>query len=65
MNKLSFFKKFFNFLAIFSLLVTLSNCGGVPEFAKPSKTQRDAPINAKERARQNVEEGRGLSIRYR
>ena len=63
MNKLSFFKKFFNFLAIFSLLVTLSNCGGVPEFAKPSKTQRDAPINAKERARKNIEEGRGLSIR--
>ena len=63
MNKLIFFKKFFNFLAIFSLLVTLSNCGGVPEFAKPSKTQKDVPINAKERARQNVEEGRGLSIR--
>ena len=38
MNKLSFFKRFFNFLAVFSLFVTLSNCGGVPEFAKPSKT---------------------------
>lgn len=56
-------KKFFNFLVIFLLLTTLSSCGGIPEFAKPSKSGRDATINAKERARQNVEEGRGMSIR--
>ena len=57
------FKKFFNFLVIFLLLTTLSSCGGIPEFAKPSKTTRDVPINAKERAKRNVEEGRGMSIR--
>ena len=57
------FKKFFNFLVIFLLLTTLSSCGGIPEFAKPSKTTRDVPINAKERAQRNVEEGRGMSIR--
>ena len=57
------FRKFFNFLVIFLLLITLSHCGGVPEFAKPSKTTKDVPINAKERARKNVEEGRGMSIK--
>ncbi len=57
------FKKFLNFIAFFLLFVALSNCGGVPEFAKPSKASRDVPINAKERARQNVEEGRGMSLK--
>ena len=28
---------------------------GVPEFAKPKKIDRNVPVNAKERARKNVE----------
>ena len=47
-------------LLIFTLLIT--NSCGVPDFAKPSKVSRDTPIGAKERARKNVEEGRGVSI---
>ena len=52
--------KFVNILTIISL-VFLSSCS-VPKWAKPEKVQRKAPINAKERARQNVTEGRGISI---
>ena len=52
--------KFVNFLTIISIIL-LSSCS-VPKWAKPEKTQRKAPINAKERARQNVTEGRGISI---
>ena len=41
----------------FSLFLFLTNCGGI------SKTNtRDIPVNAQERARKNVEEGRGISI---
>ena len=36
----------------------ISSCG-VPEFAKPTKVSKDTPVNAKERVRKNVEEGRG------
>ena len=35
----------------------------IPKFAKPSKTQTNAPVNAKERARQNVEQGKGISLK--
>lgn len=49
----------FLFIIVFS---SISSCG-VPDFAKPSKIKRDAPINAKERARKNVEEGRGVSLK--
>ncbi len=63
MSEFGNFKKLFNFLAILLLFTTLTNCGGIPEFAKPSKAQRDVPINAKERARKNVEEGRGMSLK--
>ena len=52
--------KFFIFLTIISI-VLLSSCS-VPKWAKPEKVERKAPINAKERARQNVNEGRGISI---
>jgi len=40
----------------------LTNCT-VPKFAKPSKTDTAAPVNAKEKARRNVEEGRGISLK--
>ena len=48
-------------LLIFTLVLT--NSCGVPDFAKPSKVSRDTPIGAKERARKNVEEGRGVSLK--
>lgn len=51
--------KFFNFITI--IFIILSSCS-VPKWAKPEKVERKAPINAKERARQNVNEGRGISI---
>ena len=35
----------------------------IPEFAKPSKVNRDDPVNADERARKNIEEGRGISLK--
>ena len=48
-------------LLIFTLVLT--NSCGVPDFAKPSKVSRDTSMNAKERARKNVEEGRGVSLK--
>ena len=48
-------------LLIFTLVLT--NSCGVPDFAKPSKVSRDTPIGAKERARKNIEEGRGVSLK--
>lgn len=45
------------------LYLFLAACA-VPEFAKPSKVDtRNNPIGAKERARKNVEEGRGVSLK--
>ena len=42
-------------------MVFLTSCS-IPQWAKPEKVKSNAPINAKERARQNVTEGRGISI---
>ena len=51
--------------SIFSVLfVFLLTACAVPEFAKPKKVDnRSRPINAEERARQNIEEGRGISLK--
>lgn len=49
-------------LLIFSPLSLLFHCS-VPEFAKPSKVDKSIPQNAKDRARKNVEEGRGISLK--
>ena len=49
----SFFSFFFVFL--------LTACS-VPEFAKPQKVDKTRPVNAEERARQNINEGRGISL---
>ena len=48
-------------IAIILILTTsLSGCGGM---FKPKKVDtRDSPINARERARKNVSEGKGISI---
>ena len=41
----------------FIIVILLNSCGGL------SKTKtRDVPVNAQERARKNIEEGRGASI---
>ena len=53
------------FIALFLLILislTISSCA-IPNFAKPSKISKDTPMNAKERARKNVEEGRGVSLK--
>ena len=51
------FKKF---VIILILGIFLSSCGGA---FKPKKVDtRETPINAQERARKNVEEGRGTSL---
>ncbi len=54
------FMKFLNLLTIISVFF-LTSCS-IPQWAKPEKIRGNAPINAKERARQNVTEGRGISI---
>ena len=47
----------FKFFVIIIILTFLTNCGGL------SKTDsRQVPINAQERARKNVEEGRGAGL---
>ena len=48
-------------LIVVLILATLTACS-VPKFLKPSETSRDIPVNAKERARKNVDEGRGISL---
>ena len=48
---------FFKILIFFFLL----SCS-IPEFAKPSKTTVDPSLSAKDKARKNVDEGRGVSL---
>ena len=49
--------KLFKLIVISLIVILLNNCGGI------SKTDtRKVPVNAQERARKNVEEGRGVSI---
>ena len=49
---------FFQILILFSLL----SCS-VPDFAKPAKTTVDPSLSAKEQARKNVDEGRGVNLK--
>ena len=41
----------------------MNSCGGVPEVFKPKKVDPSIPVNADERARKNIEEGRGVSLK--
>ena len=53
------FASFFSFFFIFFITAC-----AVPEFAKPKKVDnRTRPVNADERARQNINEGRGISLK--
>jgi len=45
------------------LTLLLNSCGGLPEVLKPKKVDSNFPVNASERARKNVEEGRGISLK--
>jgi hypothetical protein len=60
-RRLTFYKLFTSTIYIF-ILTTFVSCG-VPEFAKPKKTTMDPSLSAKEKARKNIEEGRGLSLK--
>ena len=57
-NLLSVLKKI---TPAFLVLLILSSCGGGFNLPKPGDA-RNTPIEGKERARKNIEEGRGISI---
>ena len=54
-------RSFLAFFLVLSFVFLFSSCS-VPNAFKPKKVERDIPANAKDRARRNVEEGRGISI---
>ena len=56
----SVLKAFYNILGIF-LIVFLTSCS-LPKLPERQKVNKDVPVNAKERARKNIEEGRGISL---
>ena len=60
-NKTNLLK--FSIFFIILLSSPLFTSCAVPDFAKPSKVSKNVPINAKERARKNVEQGRGASLK--
>jgi hypothetical protein len=43
-------------------LLSLTNCS-VPKFMKPTKQDSSSPVNARERARENVNTGKGISLK--
>ena len=49
-------------LLLFSLIFFTFSCA-VPEALKPKKVDRSIPVNADERARKNINEGRGISLK--
>jgi hypothetical protein len=59
-NSLSSF--FITLLLIIFVFTSITSCS-VPNFAKPKKISKNTPVNAKDRARKNIEEGRGVSLR--
>lgn len=54
--------KILRLLILVFITTSITSCA-VPDFAKPSKVSKDTPVNAKERARKNVTEGRGVSLK--
>ena len=60
-SKLIIFNTVFKFLTAF-FLVFLTSCT-IPEAIKPKKVDSSIPVNADERARKNIEEGRGISLK--
>ena len=43
-------------------LIFLNSCA-IPEAIKPKKVDKSIPVNADERARKNIDEGRGISLK--
>ena len=51
------------FITLLSFIcVFLASCS-MPNALKPKKITKDRPINADERARQNIEQGKGISLK--
>ncbi len=61
-NKINIFYKFFFTSLLIFLFLILSACS-VPNALKPKKVDPSIPAGAKERARKNIEEGRGVSLK--
>jgi hypothetical protein len=59
LNKLN--QKRIILLTLFLIFATAS-CS-VPSFLKPTKVSTNTPVNAQERARKNIEEGKGVSFK--
>ena len=55
-------KRIFEIFIILTVIVTFSACS-VPNALKPKKVDPSIPVNADERARQNIEKGRGISLK--
>ena len=51
------------FLCFLALIMILTTSCTVPKALKPSKVSKDRPINADERARQNLNQGRGITLK--
>ena len=51
-----------NLQILVCLLIFTASCS-VPQALKPGKVEKDRPVNAQDRARQNVETGRGISLK--
>ena len=61
-NNFNLKRLFVSFFSIFFVFF-ITACA-VPEFVKPKKVDnRTRPVNADERARQNIEQGRGISLK--
>lgn len=56
------FKIFCTFFIAIFIVLSISSCA-IPEFAKPKKVDKSVPHAAKERARKNIDEGRGVSLK--
>ena len=53
---------FFSTNLLILMFLVVSSCS-VPNAFKPKKIDKNIPISAKERARKNIEEGRGVSLK--
>ena len=63
LKSLKSIKSGIKFVSALSLIfIFLASCS-VPNAIKPKKVRKDRPIGALERARQNVEQGRGISLK--
>ncbi len=51
-----------NLQILVCLLIFTASCS-VPQALKPGKVEKDRPVNAQDRARQNIEMGRGISLK--